>query len=206
MSDYKNIQIPGSRGFDTDDDGVADTFVGVTTNAAKATINGIEFEANALVGRDFAGAGSRLNFNMAAGYVDAKYDEYLSGGVDISNLVAIQNTPEWTANWGFDLGVPVASGMLDLLGSISMRSDSQQFEFATPFLDQDGFALANASLVWTDDLDRYSIGLHVKNIFDKRYVVAGYDFEYNTTLGLENNVTGFYGDPRRVFVTASFAM
>ncbi len=206
LSDYKNIQIPGSRGFDTDGDGVSDTFVGVTTNAAKASINGIEFEANALVGRDFAGDGSRLNFNMAVGYVDAKYDEYISGGVDISDMVSIQNTPEWTVNWGFDLGVPVASGMLDLLGSISLRSDSQQFEFSTPFLDQDGFALANASLVWTDDLDRYSIGVHVKNIFDKRYVVAGYDFEFNTVLGLENNITGFYGDPRRVFVTASFTM
>ncbi|GGD79679.1 TonB-dependent receptor [Croceicoccus mobilis] len=202
MSDYKNIQIPGSKGYDVDGDGITETFIGVTTNAAAATINGIEFEANALVGRDFAGMGSRFNVNMALGYVDAKYDEYFDGDTDISGIAAIQNTPEFTANWGFDMGIPAASGMVDLIGSISLRSDSQQFEFATPFLDQDGFFLANASLVYTADSDAFQVGLHAKNIFDKRYVVAGYDFVYNTQLGLENNVTGFYGDPRRVFVTA----
>lgn len=201
ISNYKNVQIPGSKGFDTDGDGVTDTFVGVTTNAASASINGVEFEASALVGRDFAGPGSRFNVNWSVGYIDAEYDEYLDGETDISEFASVQNTPEFTVNFGTNLGLPLASGMLDFLADISLQSDVQQFEFPTPFIDQDGFALVNASIVYTDDSDRWSIGVHGKNLFDKRYVVAGYDFVFNTTLGIENNVIGFYGDPRRFFVT-----
>ncbi|WP_394729690.1 TonB-dependent receptor [Altererythrobacter sp. GH1-8] len=200
-SDYKDYQVPGSIGVDTNDDGIADTFAGITDNAGSASINGLEIEARALVGRDFAGPGSRFGVNLAVGYLDASFDEYIIGGQDASDVASIQNTPEFTVNFGANLGLPVASGMVDILGNVALQSDSQQFEFPTPFIDQDGFALVNASIVYTDDSDRFSIGVHGKNLLDKRYVVAGYDFEFNTSLGIENNITGFYGDPRRIFVT-----
>ncbi|MBS7668947.1 TonB-dependent receptor [Croceicoccus gelatinilyticus] len=207
--DYTDIQIPGSQGADTDGDGVFDTFVGVTTNAASADINGFEFEANMLVGEDFAGDGSRLNVNFAVGYLDADFNEYLVNGVDVSDQRTFQNTPEWTVNSGFDLGLPVASGMVDFLGSISLRSDTSQFETANPFLDQDGYFLIDAGIVYTDDSDRFSIGVHGKNLTNERYIVSGYNFvaggtngqPFIPTLGLEGTLTGFYGDPRRFFVT-----
>lgn len=207
--DYKDVQIPGSQGADTDGDGVFDTFVGVTTNAASADVNGIEFEFNAIAGRDFAGPGSRFTVKGAVGYLDAEFNEYLVGGVDVSDVRTIQNTPTWTANFGADLGVPVASGIVDFIGSVSLRSDSSQFETRNQFLDQDGFALVDASIVYTDDSDRFSIGIHGKNLFNKRYIVSGYNFTVGdgintpitSTLGLEGTLTGFYGDPRRVFVT-----
>ena len=200
-SDYSDYQVPGSIGVDTDGDGVPDTFAGITSNAGSADINGFELEARALVGRDFAGLGSRFNVNLALGYIDASYNEYIIDGEDVADVASIQNTPSWTANAGFDLGLPIASGIIDFIGNVALQSDSQQFEFPTPFIDQDGFALVNASIVYTDDSDRFSIGAHVKNLFDVRYVVAGYDFEFNTVLGVENNITGFYGDPRRFFIT-----
>ncbi len=56
-------------------------------------------------------------------------------------------------------------------------------------------------MVYTDDSDRWSVGVHGKNLFDKRYIVSGYDFVTATVLGLEGNLTGFYGDPRRIYVT-----
>ncbi len=207
--DYTDIQIPGSQGADTDGDGVFDTFVGVTTNAASADINGFEFEANILAGEDFAGDGSRMNVNFAVGYLDAKFNEYLVNGVDVSSQRTFQNTPEWTVNAGFDLGLPVASGMVDFLGGISMRSDTSQFETANPFLDQDGYFLVDAGIVYTDDSDRFSIGVHGKNLTNERYIVSGYNFvaggtngqPFVPTLGLEGTLTGFYGDPRRFFVT-----
>jgi iron complex outermembrane receptor protein len=210
ISKYDDVQIPGSVGLDTNDDGINDTFIGVTTNAASADINGIEFEGDALVGRDFAGAGSRLSVNWAVGYLDAKFNEYIDAfGNDVADQRVFQNTPELTLNAGFNLGVPAASGMVDLLGNVSMRSDASQFEVPNRFLDQDGFALVNLSLVYTDDLDRFSIGVHAKNVFDKRYIVSGYNFTagdginapITSTLGLEGTLTAFYGDPRRVYVT-----
>lgn len=201
IGQYKDVQIPGSIGFDSDGDGVNDSFIGVTTNAASADINGIEFEGNALVGRDFAGPGSRLTFNWSLGYLDAGFNEYIDNfGNDVADQRVIQNTPEFTVHSGFDIGIPVGGGIIDFLGSITMRSDTSQFELPGP-LDQDGYELIDLGLVYTDDSDRFSIGVHAKNIFDERYIVSGYDFVTGTVLGLEGNLTAFYGDPRRVFVT-----
>ncbi|MBL4858577.1 MAG: TonB-dependent receptor, partial [Erythrobacter sp.] len=201
IGQYKDVQIPGSIGFDSDGDGVNDSFIGVTTNAASADINGIEFEGNALVGRDFAGPGSRLTFNWSLGYLDAGFNEYIDNfGNDVADQRVIQNTPEFTVHSGFDIGIPVGGGIIDFLGSITVRSDTSQFELPGP-LDQDGYELVDLGLVYTDDSDRFTIGVHAKNIFDQRYIVSGYDFVTGTVLGLEGNLTAFYGDPRRVFVT-----
>ncbi|MDZ4307901.1 TonB-dependent receptor [Allopontixanthobacter sp.] len=208
--DYSDVQIPGSVGFDSDGDGQNDSFAGITSNAASADVNGLEFEGRALVGRDFAGAGSRFNVNWSLGYLDAKFNTFIDAlGNDVADQRVFQNTPEFTVHAGFDLGLPVAAGMVDFLGSVSMRSDASQFEAPNAFLDQDGFALVDASLVYTDDADRFSIGVHGKNLFDKRYIVSGYNFvsggtggqPFRSTLGLEGTLTGFYGDPRRFFVT-----
>ena len=211
MAQYKDVQIPGSVGFDSNGDGVNETFIGITSNAADADVNGIEFEGNALVGRDFAGDGSRFNVNWSLGVLDAKFNTFIdSFGRDVANQRVFQNTPDVTAHMGFTMGVPVGGGMMDFIGLASLRSDASQFEVANPFLDQDGFVLADASIVYTADSGLYSIGVHGKNLFDKEYIVAGYNFvaggvggaPFVSTLGREGTLTGFYGDPRRVFVTA----
>src|SRR3546814_16161237 len=62
LGSYKNVQIPGSAGLDTDGDGVSDKFIGITSNAADADINGIKFEGNARVSPDFARVGRRTTF------------------------------------------------------------------------------------------------------------------------------------------------
>ena len=82
-----------------------------------------------------------------------------------------------------------------------------------PVRDQDGFVLVDASIVYTSDSGRFSIGAHAKNLFDKEYIVAGYNFvaggtppgtPFTPTLGLEGTLTGFYGDPQRFYVTTEF--
>ncbi|MFN4019698.1 MAG: TonB-dependent receptor [Erythrobacter sp.] len=211
LGQYKNVQIPGSVGFDANGDGVNESFIGITSNAADADVNGIEFEGTALVGKDFAGDGSRFSINWSLGVLDAKFNTFIDAfGNDVAASRVFQNTPEITAHMGFDMGVPVASGMIDFIGLASLRSDASQFEVPNPFLDQDGFVLVDASLVYTADSGLYSIGLHGKNLFDKQYIVAGYNFvaggvggaPFVPTLGREGTLTGFYGDPRRIFVTA----
>ncbi|MBA4163431.1 MAG: TonB-dependent receptor [Erythrobacter sp.] len=210
LGNYKNVQIPGSVGVDSNGDGVNETFIGITSNAASADVNGFEFEGTALVGRNFAGAGSKFTVNWSLGVIDAKFNTFIDAfGNDVADQRAFQNTPDITAHMGFELGLPVASGIVDFLSSVSLRSDASQFETPNPFLDQDGFALVDASIVYTDDSDRFSIGVHGKNLFDKRYIVSGYNFvtgdgintPFVSTLGREGTLTGFYGDPRRFFVT-----
>lgn len=210
LGQYKNVQIPGSVGFDANGDGVNESFIGITSNAADADVNGIEFEGNALIGRDFAGDGSRFNLNWSLGIIDAKYNTFIDAfGRDVASQRVFQNTPDVTGHLGFNMGLPVSSGMLDFIGLASYRSEASQFEVPNPFLDQEGFVLVDASIVYTTDDGRYSIGLHGKNLFDKEYIVAGYNFvaggtggaPFVSTLGREGTLTGFYGDPRRVFIT-----
>lgn len=211
IGDYSDVQIPGSVGLDSNGDGINDSFIGITSNAASADVNGFEFEGNALVGKDFAGDGSRFNVNWSLGVLDAGFNTFIDAfGNDVADSRVFQNTPDITAHMGFVLGIPAANGMIDFLGSASLRSDASQFETPNPFLDQDGFVLVDASIVYTDDEDRFTIGVHGKNLFNQEYIVAGYNFvtggtppdvPFTPTLGLEGTLTGFYGDPRRVFVT-----
>jgi iron complex outermembrane receptor protein len=210
MNDYTDMQILGSEGVDADGDGVYESFRGITTNAASAEIKGIELEFDAIAAEDFAGMGSRLTINGAVGYLDSKFKKFIVNDVDISDQRKIQNTPDWTANGGFDLTIPMDSGNVDLLGSFSYRSASQQFENPIPLLDQGAYTVFNASLVYTDDENDFSIGIHAKNLFDKRYIVSGYNYlvenaaapsGYTSTLGLDGIRTAYYGDPRRVMIT-----
>ncbi|HSF13548.1 MAG TPA: TonB-dependent receptor, partial [Erythrobacter sp.] len=202
---------PGSVGFDSNGDGTNDTFIGITSNAADADVNGIEFEGKALVGKDFAGEGSRFSVNWSLGVLDAKFNTFIDAfGNDVADQRVFQNTPDITAHMGFNLGLPVASGIVDFIGLASLRSDASQFEVPNRFLDQDGFVLVDASAVYTTDSGLFSIGVHGKNLFNKEYIVAGYNFvaggvggaPFVPTLGREGTLTGFYGDPRRIFVTA----
>lgn len=189
-SDYSDVQIPGSVAIDTNGDGKDDSFAGVTTNAGKARINGVELEATAR----FTDA-----FYMSAmfSYIDAKYTRYIgAGNLDVTALRVFQNTPRQSSNLraNYDWSLPVmgASGTLSLSGSLAFRGKTYQFETPTPLLDQDSYRLWDASLVWTRADKRLRLGLHGKNLGDTRYKVAGYNFP---TLG-EGSVTAFYGAPR----------
>jgi iron complex outermembrane receptor protein len=213
--DYKNVQIPGSVGVDANGDGIFESFAGVTTNAAKATFKGIEFEAFSRFASGFAGDDSALTFAGTIGYIDGQYDRFIVNNVDVSNLRRIQNTPKWTISG--TLGAEL--GAFNAQATYSYRSKTNQFEVPSPFLDQKGYGLLDASLTWTSQDSRWSLGLHGKNLFDKQYITSGYQFLSvaangtplrNTagniipTLGREGIVTAFYGNPRQIFLTAGF--
>jgi len=218
-ADYHDVQVPGSIGTVLNGQ---QTFIGITTNAGRARFQGVEFEGNAIVARDFGTQGDSLNLSWALGYLDAKYLEFIDArGIDVANRRAIQNTPRWTASGTVNYGTPVAGGMLNAITTLSYRSASQQFELRTPMLDQPGFVLWDANLVWRSDGGRWSIGLHGRNLTNKRYIVSGYnflsqnpdtgDFNHNPvtgnfipTLGNEGVLTAFYGNPRQVFLTVGF--
>jgi iron complex outermembrane receptor protein len=215
-SDYTDVQVPGSIGTTVNGQ---QTFVGITTNAGKARIQGIEFEGNLLVAKDIGAPGSRLNLNWAGGYIDAKYKQFIdSRGIDVANRRAFQNTPKWTASGTLAYSIPAFGGDISTSTTVSYRSKSQQFELRTPGLDQAGYALWDASIVWTSEGGRYSLGVHGRNLTDKQYIVSGNNFlsqnpdtgNFNRnaagalipTLGREGVLTAYYGNPRQVFVSA----
>jgi iron complex outermembrane receptor protein len=224
VADYKDVQVPGSVGAVINN---VPTFVGVTTNAGKASFKGLEAEFVATLFRN--DAGSRLNFSGTLGYLDAKYDSFVTnistastvttvrGPFDVANYRRIQNTPKWTTSGTLDFSTSMAGGRLSASTTVSWRSKTYQFETPSPFLDQKGYALFDAHLVWSSPDDRYTIGLHGKNLTDKQYITSGYQFlavdpvtgvplrtaggAVIPSLGKEGVVTTFYGNPRQVFLS-----
>ncbi|MDR7102692.1 TonB-dependent receptor [Croceicoccus sp. BE223] len=218
--DYSDIQIPGS--VPCTGAGGVQTFCGVVSNAGKARLQGAELEMNARLGRDLVSAGDRLSLSGAVGYIDAEFKKYetLIGGqpVDVAQYRYIQNTPEWTASGTLAYSTPVGAGDLAMSTTWSYRSLTHQFEYPNPYIDQPGYGLWDASLVYSAPENRWSIGLHGKNILDKQYITSGYSYIAQDavtgqpvlnpqgnpipTLGQEGTLTAFYGNPRQVFVTA----
>ncbi|MGZ8284851.1 MAG: TonB-dependent receptor [Allosphingosinicella sp.] len=235
-ADYKDVQVPGSVGAVIN--GIP-TFVGVTTNAGKASFKGVEVEALATIFR--RDDGSRLNFGGTLGYLDAQYDEFITNvanfdangnpapgaarPLDVADFRRIQNTPKWTLSGTLDYSTKMMGGDINASTTLSYRSKTFQFETPSPFLDQEGYALLDASFVWTSADDRFTIGLHGKNLTDKQYITSGYQFlnvnpvtgapvlsvapasavfaqpGVAPSLGREGVVTTFYGNPRQVFLS-----
>ncbi|MEL6363853.1 MAG: TonB-dependent receptor [Pseudomonadota bacterium] len=192
-NDYKDVQIPGSEAFDSDGDGTDDSFIGTVTNAGAAEIYGVEFEGTAFVTDE-------LTLFGTLGYISAEYTEFLVNGVDQSDNFDVQNTPDWTASITGDYTTPVPfagrDGDLSVIVTGAYRGETQQFETPIPVLDQEGFWLLNASLVWNSEDGGLQIGVHGRNLADEEYIVSGYNFP---TLGPPNgSVLAFYGNPRTI--------
>ena len=217
--DYKDVQIPGSVACTV---AGLPSFCGVISNAGKARLQGVELEATARLGRDMFAGGDRLTLTGALGYIDAKYREYITniGGVptDVADFREFQNTPEWTGNAALSYLTPVGAGDLSLNTAVTYRSKTYQFEIPNPYIDQDGYALWDASAVYTAPGGNWSIGVFGKNLLDKEYKTSGYTFvvadpvtgaiplangQPIPALGPEGTLTAFYGNPRQVFVTAT---
>ncbi len=196
-SDYKDVQIPGSVAIDTNGDGRDDSFAGVTTNAGKAKIKGVELEAIANITRDFTIAGMYS-------YIDADYKEYIVAGVNVADQRVFQNTPKNSANLraNYDIALPIMghNGKVSLIGSVSYKGATNQFETVS-LLDQPSYKLWDASIVWTRADGKIRAGIHGKNLNDERYKTAGYLFP---TLGNEGTLTAFYGNPRTVSATLEY--
>jgi len=211
-SNYNDVQVPGSVGCLI---GGVQSFCGITTNAAKAVIKGVELESSAVLARDFAGAGSSVSLSGTMGYIDAKYKTFIGPtGTDVANVRVFQNTPKWTVSGTLGATLPLGGGNLGASTTVSYRSLTHQFETASPFLDQPGYTLLDAHLTY--GFGRYSVGVHGKNLTDRHYKTSGYQYinstlagtpiltatgGYTPTLGKEGVATAFYGNPRQVFVT-----
>ena len=205
-ADYTDIQIPGSVACTV---AGLPSFCGVTSNAGKGTFKGLEFEGTARLGGGFS-------LSASAGYIDAKFDQYITniGNVptDVANLRKVQNTPDFTGSLTANYLAPLGDGDLNFSGGVSYRTKTYQFEIPNPYIDQPGYALVDASVIYSAPGKRWTLGLYGKNLLDKEYKTSGYTFVGAVgangfpapTLGKEGTLTAFYGNPRQVFVTATF--
>ncbi|HEY1132562.1 MAG TPA: TonB-dependent receptor [Roseateles sp.] len=185
---YKNVQLSvftsyiGANG--------QPAFFGDFTNAGKATINGAELE--------FAWrptAAWRLSGNLAA--LNAKYDEYFDGGVNVASQKKFSNTPKFQAGLNIEHNAKLAMGTLRSRLGISHRSKVYPTTDLAEALAQDAYTLVNAGLIWEKD-SKLSFFLQGSNLTNKAYKTDGYNI---SALGV---LDAFYGAPRTVTVGGTF--
>ncbi|WP_018997032.1 TonB-dependent receptor [Hirschia maritima] len=183
FNDYTDIQVT-SFGADP----VSGVFVDLFTNAAAATIQGLELEL-------LAKPADGLTLSMSLGLLDAQYDEFeiLVGGVrtDVSDRDLV-NTPEvsgsFAATYEFDLGPSLKA---TLHGDLAYRDSYANEVTDSTNLRQDAYWLSNAfASVKTPD-NRWEVRAGIRNIGDESILVQG--FNLAAFPGVE---TGFYGAPR----------
>ena len=191
-SDYQDQQI-------TLQTPVGASIASQVLNVGSSTIWGAEFEGVAQLM-------DNLSFNFAVGYTKAEFEEYRALDLtrtppvvrDVANERVFQNTPEWTGAFSLtyrhDLG---DRGSIAFIPAASYRDDFSMFEIPS-ILDQQGYWLLDASLVWTSPDDHFTVGLHGKNLAEEEYRIGGYNFPQAAGSFFGNSVNAYYGPPRTV--------
>lgn len=203
-SDYTDMQVTVQRAVPA---GVASQVL----NAAEATVSGFEIEAKAALT-------DSLNVTASIGNVNADFDQVVffdpvtQQNTDVSNLWSFANTPEWSTNLGFNQTFMTEMGQVVWSGNMAYRSATQIFEVPS-MLDMGGYSLVNTSVTWYSNDGKWNVGLHAKNLGDKVYRLAGYNFAAardasgNVTapgLGGEDTIVGYYGDPRTISLSVGY--
>lgn len=206
FNDYEDMQVTVQRAVGQND------FASQVLNAGASEMKGFELEAVAAIT-------DSLTLNATFGYIDAEFTELVwfdpnaQAEVNVADDWVVSNTPEYVYNLGMEYNVDVGGWNTSFLANLAYRDDVHIFEVPS-VLDEDGYTLYNASLVVRSPNERWTIGLHGKNLTDEEYRIAGYNFgatfddQGNLVapgLGGDDTVTGFYGDPRTVALTVNYA-
>ena len=187
-NDYEDIQlsvftvIPGSD---------PPTFFGDFANAGAGTVQGIEAEYAVQFSEAFAIQGYLA-------WLDAEYDEFISAGVDISDSQLFTNAPEFSASITGTWTHRLANG-----GNLTARMTYSYQDEVYPTTDlseairQSAYGLFSAGLIWQTP-GPWRFALEGTNLADKEYRTTGYN------IGALGVLTGFYGAPRQINVTATY--
>ena len=192
-TDYRDIQLSVSVPFDSDGDGIPDDTFGDFRNAGKGTMQGVELETSARMGQYL-----RVLGHVA--HLDTRYDEYISGGVDIASTSRFPNAPEWTAGASAIGEWPLPGGStFDARLDVSYQSAMYATTDIEAFLLQPGRTLWNASLSWQSPNHDWEVALIGQNLSDKAYRQGSF---WLPTLGL---ATTYYGAPRTFALSITYS-
>ncbi|MGO4552105.1 TonB-dependent receptor [Lysobacter sp. 2RAF19] len=192
-TDYRDIQLSALVPFDSDGDGVDDDVFGDFRNAGQGTMQGVEIETSARVG-----ASLRLLGHVA--YLDTRYDEYISGGIDISDTARFPNAPEWTAGASAIGEWALAGGSsFDARLDVSFQGALYPTTDVNPNVLQPGHTVWNASLTWQSPAHDWEVALIGQNLSDKAYRTGSFWLPY---LGLG---TAYYGAPRTFALSITYS-
>ena len=167
------------------------SFFGDFTNAGKGTVNGVEVEYQFLPTAHWLISG-----NLA--WLDAKYDEFISSGVNIADTQYFTNAPEFSGALNVEYRTDLANGgNLSARVGYSYQSEVWPTTDLSPVIKQEGYGLVNAGVIWKVN-EAWSLSLQGTNLADEEYRTTGYNIAAYGVL------TGFYGPPRQYSLTARY--
>lgn len=177
-NDYKDLQLSSFSATPTGG------FATVFTNAGKAENWGFEAEVLANPAPDFL-------VSFSVGYLEAEYKKFInSANQDVSDTLTPINSPELTGNLGFQYRHPLGFAHLILGADISYRSDYFVDINNLDALQQDDFALINASVGLESENGKWNVSFGVKNLTDEEYITHGFNLTAFPGIGL-----AYYGQP-----------
>lgn len=165
-----------------------------------------------------------LTLALNTGYLDSYYEDYLvpcsvftaapGCGPGVPSINAANenrplNAPAWTVSgnalytWDFQSGTVLARVGYD------WRAFTKVANTTPSVTDQPAYGLLNAGLAFTTRSNAWRFSFDAKNLTDKYYRVAGYDFG-NPPIGPANSFIGgisqigFYGPPRTYTLSATY--
>jgi iron complex outermembrane receptor protein len=140
------------------------------TNAAAATIRGVELEGATRVGHN-------VHLGGHAAWLDARYDRYVATGVGgvMGDVVGnrLNNAPEWSARLWVEWSVEIGDSR-----SVSLQTDAtwQTTVFYTPFNSdverQPSYGLVSVSADYGPLHRRWSLSAYARNLTNKDYITG----------------------------------
>lgn len=187
---YKDIQLSVFTSFTLPDG--TQSFFGDFTNAGRGTVNGVEVEYQWLPTANWLISG-----NLA--WLDAKYDEFITGGVNVADTQHFTNAPKYSGALNVEYRTGLANGG-DLSARVgySYQSGVWPTTDLSPDIYQPSYGLLGAGVIYRHN-DNWSFALQGANLLDEEYRTTGYNI---LSYGV---LTGFYGPPRTFSLTAKYA-
>jgi iron complex outermembrane receptor protein len=180
-------------------------------NAGKQINKGAEIES---VWRPIKPATVSLNI----GYLDSYYENYLIGcfagtpgctpaspPINVADQNRPINAPTWTISGNVSYSWDLSSGSLLARTGYDWRSFTKVANTTPSVTDQPAYGVLNAGIAFTTNSQAWRFSIDAKNLTDRYYRTAGYDFG-NPGTGLLGGVSqiGFYGPPRTYAGTVTY--
>jgi iron complex outermembrane receptor protein len=197
--------------------GGAPTNLTAVLNAGKQINQGAELQA---VWRPTR----HLTLALNSGYLDSYYEDYLvpcsvftaatGCGAGVANInLADQNrpinAPAWTVSGNAVYSWDLQPGSISARAGYDWRSFTKVANTVPSVSDQPAYGLLNAGLAFETTDRAWRVSLDARNLTNKYYRVAGYDFgdppisPANSFIGGISQI-GFYGPPRTWAVTVQY--
>lgn len=202
-ADYQDVQVTTQQFV---------TINGVPTNATavlnagKQTNQGVELET---VWQPV----DAFTLSTAIGYLDAEFKEFFASNPaspgppqNFASVTPVINAPEWTVSADAQYRFDVLTGKAVARIGYQWRDDTSIAPI--PFTlhsvtDQPAYDILDLGLSYTTGDDRWRISMDVKNVTDKWYRTAGYDFGTTGTFANMSQI-GYYGAPRTATLTVRY--